>query len=86
MIPRMTMDAVTLLKNIQKTQFEYLLTALDCQEHIFALEAVLIALDGRAKEMLEKQLAVERDKHQKERESYQMLIRSLQSTLSEKPS
>ncbi|MGA7220624.1 MAG: hypothetical protein WBX38_20080 [Candidatus Sulfotelmatobacter sp.] len=77
---------MTLLKNIQKSQFESLLTALECKEHIFALEAVLIALDHRAKDVLERQIAVERDKNQKERETLQMLIRSLQTSLPEKPS
>lgn len=82
----MTMDALTLLKNIQKAQYEYSLTALVCQEHIFALEAVLIALDGKAKEMLQRQIAVEHDKNQQERERYQMLIRSLQAIVPEQPS
>jgi hypothetical protein len=86
MIPRMTMDALTLLKNIQKAQFEYSLTALVCQEHIFALESVLIALDSKAKEMLQQQIAVEHDKNQQERERLQMLIRSLQASVPEQPS
>jgi hypothetical protein len=74
------------LYDLGKTQLESSLTALDCQERIFALEAVLVALDHRAKEMLEKQLVVERDKHQKQRETLQMMLRLLQTGLPEKPS
>jgi hypothetical protein len=79
-ISRMTPDELTAaLKIVQKTQFETMLTNLHCRERIFALEAVLGALDAKAKGMLEKQIVVERDKNQKERDSLLLAIRLLQS-------
>ncbi|MGA2877028.1 MAG: hypothetical protein ABSE82_16035 [Nitrososphaerales archaeon] len=82
----MTPDEVTkLLKLLQKNQLESQLLSLTCQERIFALEAVVIALAPQAQEMLKRQIAMEHDKHQKEREHIHLMIRSLQSTLSEKP-
>jgi hypothetical protein len=82
----MTPDELTVvLKLLQKNQHESVLTALDCQDRIFALESVLVALDSRAAEMLTRQIAEERKRNQKVRDDIRSRIRLIESTLSKIP-
>jgi hypothetical protein len=69
-----------------KAQNDAAVTALDCSEHIVALETVLFSLDPHARELFEKQLAVERAKHQKRREELRMIQESLRATVPKIPS
>jgi hypothetical protein len=79
-------DELKPLRDIAKAQVECLLKTMECYEHILALEAVLIALDNRAKALLEKQVAVEHSKNQKRREELEMMLRATPIPGSAKPS
>jgi hypothetical protein len=74
------------LRNFAKGQHDAALASLSHSEHIRALETVLFSLDSRARELFEKQLAVEHEKNRKRREDLEMLLQSMRLASPKMPS
>jgi hypothetical protein len=86
MTPENELQLQNALKNLAKAQHEGVIASLSHSEHILALETVLFSLDSRARELFEKQLALEHEKNRKRREELGMLLQSMRSASPKMPS
>jgi uncharacterized protein YicC (UPF0701 family) len=81
----MDANAQTALKKFLESQRKNAVLLLDCSDRLFALESVLIHLDSRAAELLQKQREKARAENNKLREQVDSLFLTLEALVSGLP-